>query len=271
MQMNKLFIYTFVSIFATGLLLLLYMLYYEPYTIEITRYRLPNADLKGLKAVFATDFHIGTTEMEQKRLLNIIALINKEKADLIFLGGDYIKGHKKNSSLPPEIIAEHLKNLHSEYGTYAVLGNHDSYYGKEIVKSALINAGIHVFNNSSLKLNINNRFIYLSGVNDYYTDNYDISKAVLHTQKPLILLSHSPDIFPKVPNDILVLAGHTHGGQISFPFIGPLLVPSDYGRRYKYGLITSGSKQMIVSKGLGTSLLPLRLNCKPEIVVLEFE
>lgn len=268
--MNKFIKYSSVIGLIVILFLTFYMLY-EPYTLQITRYKLSHPYLKGLKIVFATDFHIGKNSREQKRLQNIISTINIEVPDLILLGGDYVKGHKKTSTLPPDIIAKQLGNLQSVYGIYAVLGNHDSYYGKKIIKQALQNAGIHVFDNSSLKLQINGKPLYLAGINDYYTDRYDIKKALANTDYPLILLSHSPDTFPEIPQNTFVLAGHTHGGQIVFPFIGPLLIPSDYGRRYKYGHIVSESKQMIVSRGLGTSLLPLRLNCKPEIVVIEFQ
>ena len=101
---------------------------------------------------------------------------------------------------------------------------------------------------------------------------YFKSIILKQNNKNTILLSHTPDIFPKVPNTVmLTLAGHTHGGQIVFPGTEPLLVPSAYGKKYAYGLISENNKSMFISKGLGSSILPLRFNCKPEIVVIEFK
>ena len=78
-------------------------------------------------------------------------------------------------------------------------------------------------------------------------------------------------MFPQIPDNIfLTLAGHTHGGQIRLPFIGALIIPSEYGEKYAKGLIKENNKTMIVTKGIGTSILPLRFNCPPEIVVIEF-
>jgi len=94
--------------------------------------------------------------------------------------------------------------------------------------------------------------------------------ARVRTDDPIILLVHEPDIFPKVPDNVaLTLAGHTHGGQIRVPLIWPWLVPSAYGARYAYGHIIEDHRQMIVSGGLGTSIVPLRLGVPPEIVHVE--
>lgn len=88
----------------------------------------------------------------------------------------------------------------------------------------------------------------------------------------LILLCHSPDVFPKVPKEVnLTLAGHVHGGQVRLPILGSLIVPSNYGDKYSQGLIEENGKKMIVTKGIGNSILNVRFNCIPEIVVIEFE
>ena len=86
------------------------------------------------------------------------------------------------------------------------------------------------------------------------------------------MLTHSPDIFPKVPKEVnLTLSGHVHGGQVRLPLLGAIIVPSKYGDKYSYGLIEEDNKKMIVTSGIGTSILNVRFNCKPEIVVIEFE
>jgi len=103
------------------------------------------------------------------------------------------------------------------------------------------------------------------------TASPNIYEALENTKSPTILLTHTPDIFPKVPSDVnLTLAGHTHGGQVRLPLLGALIVPSDYGNKYSSGLIEEKGKKMIVTNGIGVSILPIRFNCPPEIVVLEF-
>ena len=91
--------------------------------------------------------------------------------------------------------------------------------------------------------------------------------AQVTTDDPVILLAHEPDIFPRVPSRVaLTLAGHTHGGQIRVPLIWPAFVPSQYGTRFAYGHIVEGERHMIVSGGLGTSIIPARFGVPPEIV-----
>ena len=132
--------------------------------------------------------------------------------------------------------------------------------------------GIKVLANSNIKVNINGKDLYIAGVEDKTTRTPDIYKTLDLTQNPVILLTHSPDVFPKVPEKVnLTLSGHVHGGQVRLPLIGALIVPSDYGNKYSQGLINEKGKQMIVTKGIGNSILNVRFNCIPEIVVIEFE
>lgn len=100
----------------------------------------------------------------------------------------------------------------------------------------------------------------------------DVSKALKDTKSPRILLSHTPDIYYDVEEEVdLILAGHTHGGQICIPFFGAPVVPSKYGSKFAERIINDGKNLMIITKGLGTSILPVRINSVPEIVVIEYE
>lgn len=252
-----------------GAVLLLYGVFCEPNCLQVTHYTIKNPELSGIKIAFASDFHVSKRHL--KRLYKTINAINAEKPDLVILGGDYVKGHKKNSSLPIEQIATAFTHLKSPQGTYAVLGNHDHYYGKKEVTSALKNAGITVLDNKNRRLNINNKELTLAGVADYSEDKPDLIKAFKNATAPAILVSHSPDIFPASPKTALTLAAHTHGGQIRLPIFGAPLIPSEYKRRYDAGFIRENAKDMIVTQGLGTSLLPIRLNCPPEIVIISFK
>lgn len=256
--------------FVFGFAVLFYAAAVEPYMLKITKYTLKNEILSGTKIIFATDFHVAPYAWEKRRLQRIVSKINAQNPDLVILGGDFVKGHKKSTSLSPQEIAAALAQIKAPKA--AVLGNHDTYYGKSDVLNALVKVGIPVLDNQNMRININNHNIMLAGVSDYYTDKPEVEKALKNTKFPVIFVTHSPDVFPQLREQVtLAFAGHTHGGQIIFPLIGALLVPSDYGQRYRYGLIYEKNAPLIISSGLGTSLISLRFNNRPEIVLVQFE
>ena len=123
--------------------------------------------------------------------------------------------------------------------------------------------------NESCKLKVNGTPIYIAGIQDIVTGYPNLEKALQNTKQPVILLSHQPDIFPSVSSNVfLTLSGHTHGGQVNIPGIGPVIRPSKYG--YQVGNYKKDGKELIVTQGVGTSVLPFRFNCAPEIVVIDF-
>ena len=201
------------------LIALFFGFFLEPKRLKVKTYNIACSELKGLKAVFASDFHIGIKE--QKRLDKIVELINAQKADIVFLGGDYVCGHLPERSMKISEIGKSLSRIEAPLGIFAVLGNHDSYYNKKTVKLCLKWADIWVFANSGLELSFNNKKFYVGGVEDFKTGTPNLSRTLQNAQEPIILLSHSPDVFAEVPDNVLLtLAGHTHGGQIYIPFLG---------------------------------------------------
>ena len=264
-------IITLVKIAAVLSCLLLFdAIIYEPYTLKIINYNISNSKLAGIKIVFATDFHIAPYKWEKWRLQKIIETINAQNPDLVILGGDYVNRHTKTSTMSPENIADFLRQI--KFPKAAVLGNHDTYYGKQEVKKALENVGIPVLDNKNIKLNIHGTDICIAGVSDYDTDNPDMQKALANSCSPLIFVTHSPDVFANIGKKAdISFAGHTHGGQIILPFFGALIINTNKTEKYTYGLFYKYDRPMIVSSGLGTSILPLRFNNLPEIVVTEFE
>ena len=242
----------------------------EPNMLRVKKYTLSDDNLKGLKIVFVSDFHI--TPNGQKRFDKLINTINNEKPDIVLSTGDFVGGYKDNETMPIEDIAKNLTKIKSKYGIITVLGNHDwDTDGIKITKTLEAN-NITVLANSNVKINTGDKGIYIAGVEDLKTRKPDIDKALSNTENPTILLSHSPDVFPSVPQKVnLTLAGHLHGGQIRLPFRGAITVPSRYGNRYTTGKITEDDKTMIVTNGIGMSILPIRFNCPPEIVVITFE
>lgn len=256
-------------ILIIGILLAIYSFFVEPNKLEITNYKIQDKELAGVKIVFASDFHIKPNQ--QKRLKQIVATINEQNPDLVVSTGDYVSGHTQESTMHPKEIAEELSKIRTKYGFYTTLGNHDGWYDRWFIQEILENKGIKVLNNKNVKLPMNGKNICIAGVEDMMTGFPNIEDALKGTNSPTILLTHTPDIFPDVPPNVnLTLAGHTHGGQVRLPILGALIVPSDYGNKYASGLTVEKGKKLITTRGIGVSILPVRFNCTPEIVVIEF-
>lgn len=258
------------NIISLILIALMWCVTIEPNVVVVNKYKIQDKNLKGIKIVFAGDFHV--KPYQEKRLQYIINKINAQKPDIVLLIGDYVNMHEEEWSYPIAKTAEELSKIDSKNGIYTVLGNHDYYKEGKKIKKAMTNAGITVLENDCKKVVINGKTVSIAGIEDLTTGFPSLRKALRYAENPTILLSHQPDIFPLVPKSVnLTLAGHTHGGQVVFPFKGAVIVPSQYGTKYASGYFEENDKKMIVTKGLGTSILPIRFNCPPEIVVIEFE
>lgn len=241
----------------------------EPRMLTVRHYHIKNSELKGIKIVFVSDFHV--LKNQEKRLDKIIEKINTQKPDIVLLGGDYIKADYPEKSMDIKTIAKHLSQIKPKYTTLAVLGNHDYLYGMNRVKYELEKNNIKVLMNENVPFTIGQKTLYIAGIEDFWEGHPNINKSLKSTKEPVILLSHNPDVFPQIPPEVdLTLSGHTHGGQVVLPIFGAPIVPSDYGNKYAQGFVTENNKKMIVTKGLGTSILPIRLNCLPEIIVIDF-
>ena len=262
--MKNYFIILFIIFFILGV----WVVVIEPYTLNIKRIAIKDSRLSGLKIVFASDFHI--KPYEKFRLVRIVNEINAQKPDIVLLGGDYVNG-THGSTMPIEDISKGLSQIKSPMGTYGVLGNHDGWHGGYKVTKSLRQHNIKVLENSSVEFD---KFI-LAGVEDMKTQHARVDFAIpKHPSKPVIFLTHNPDLFEKVPNGTyLTLAGHLHGGQVDLPLIGKLVVPSKFGKKFVEGngFIKEDGKMLYTSKGLGTSILPVRFRCAPEIVVITFK
>lgn len=241
------------------LLSFLWAFFVEPNLIVVKKYKLNKFDKK---IVFISDLHI--SKFKKNRLKRIVKLINKQNPDLVLSGGDYIHGHSGETTLEIEKIAEELSKINAPI--ISVLGNHDGWYDKYRVKKSLENNKIKVLMNSSTKF----ENISIAGVEDLQTGIPNINSALEGTESPRILITHTPDIYDEVKENVdLILAGHVHAGQVRLPFYGAILLPSKFGKRFEYGLLNYNGNDMIVTKGLGTSIMTMRFNCVPEIVVIE--
>ncbi len=189
-------------------------------------------------------------------------------ADLILFVGDYATGAPRYEADAAAVMAEQRAPL----GVFAVLGNHDRWVGQENSLRALREAGVRVLLNQHVKLTRGGASIYLAGVNDPYTWGDDLGAACAGIPKGacILLMAHSPDIIPKARRRgiALVLAGHTHGGQVNLPLVGPPVVLSHLGRKYAHGVFRQGKTMMFVTRGAGEIFPPIRFNCPREIAVL---
>jgi predicted MPP superfamily phosphohydrolase len=195
-------------------------------------------------------------------------MTNALNPDLITLGGDY--PHEGVQYIAPCI--HELGRLRAPLGVYAVLGNHDHYSGGQPHASAALRAArIQELTNRGLWIEADGARLWLCGVGDYWRDKQNLPAALGESTRrdAVILLSHNPDYVERItdPRVGLVLSGHTHGGQVDLPVFGPPVVPSIYGQKYAHGLVQGPATQVFVSRGIGTISPPVRIFCKPEIVL----
>jgi predicted MPP superfamily phosphohydrolase len=255
--------------------------------------KLPNwpDDLELTIAVIA-DIHACYPWMSEERVGEIVDLANAQKPDLTVLLGDYVCTHRFVSGhVPPGAWAEQLARLEAPLGVYAILGNHDWWWAaipteapdnSRSVRRALAEAGVPLLENQSVRLSQRGRPFWLIGLGDLLApvpnprhgrgaDDLPAAMREVYDDDPAILLVHEPYFFPWVPDRIaLTLAGHMHGGQVNLPIIGPPvgLIKRRSGK-YIYGEYALGERRMIVSGGLGTSLLPVRILRPPEVVMVK--
>jgi predicted MPP superfamily phosphohydrolase len=249
----------------------------EPASIRLTEYRLPleGADaqkLRGLRIAVIADLHAGAPYIDDKKIERIVSMTNATKPGLILLVGDYVVGGVPGGKhMPIEHIAGLLKPLAAPMGVYAVLGNHDHWENGPVITDSLRKAGIIPISNASFSVVFGPDKLYLAGIDDYVTHHSNPAAALkaVPIDRRAICFTHSPDIFPLLSDKcILTIAGHTHGGQVSLPLLGRLVVPSKYGQHYAAGFRREGSKYIFVSTGIGTSIIPIRFGVPPEISLL---
>jgi hypothetical protein len=249
----------------------------EPRSLVVTRADLAvpqwPAEARPLRIAMLADIQPAGPHVTAERVAEIVAQINALEPDLIVLLGDYVSLMRASTShVPPKATAAVLARLQAPLGVHAVLGDHDWWLDGRYVRRLLEDAGIEVYENDARPIEAGDgRRLWIAGLADLSARPVDLPGTLTQVtdEAPVILLSHSPDIFPEVPPRVaLTLAGHTHGGQVNLPLVGRLIVPSRFGQRYAYGHIIEGGRQMFVSSGIGNAILPLRYGVPPEIVLL---
>ena len=238
---------------------------------RLTIARWPTA-LGPLRIVALADLHTGAPHVTVDKLAGIVARTNAEHPDLIVLLGDYvIHGVIGGRFVEPERTAAALRGLAAPLGVFAVLGNHDWWYDGDRVSRALTEAGIRVLEDTAAPVETRGGPLWIAGVSDLYTRRSDVGRALASVPEgaPVIVLTHNPDVFVRVPpRVVLTLAAHTHGGQVNLPFFGRLIVPSQFGERFAIGHVHEDGRDLFVTPGIGTSIVPVRFGVPPEISVL---
>jgi uncharacterized protein len=219
-----------------------------------------------LTLVHISDPHIVQIGLRERRAID---LINDARPDLIVLSGDLTREGSR-----PADLEKFLGALRSRYGTYAVWGNHD-YWDRAAITwgpETLRRSGVTLLRNGNVRLPWPGGRVVIAGVDDPVTGRDNLKEAMhgVPREDVCILISHSPEIAPSLGNwDIdLVMAGHTHGGQIRLPGIGALYVPPGTRDFVEGWFNVQGGARLHVSQGLGWSYLPVRFFCRPRIDVI---
>ncbi|MFD0909068.1 metallophosphoesterase [Ruegeria arenilitoris] len=285
------FIKGLLAVTLAGLVVSLHGFFIEPaMRLRVRKWKLKRADWTAppLRIAVIADLHAGEPFVTLKRIRQVVRRKNALDADLVLLLGDFTASHRMVSKpVAMADITSVLAGLTARHGVFAVLGNHDWWDdtaaqgrggGPNLYADALAANGIPVLSNSAQKLD--DPGIWLAGLEDQlaivegngrYRGLDDLSGTLrqITDDAPVVLMAHEPDIFPQVPDRVaLTLSGHTHGGQIRLFGWSPV-VPSRFGNRYAYGPVREGGKDMVISGGIGCSILPVRFGVTPEITLVE--
>jgi predicted MPP superfamily phosphohydrolase len=242
-----------------------------------------------LRLVLLADPHVVEPYMPLSRWANIIASANDLEGDLVLLLGDYAAGHFwRTGTVKAADTARAAAALRAGTGVYAINGNHDWWDdrtaqrkgGPPLAERAMEDNGIAVLSNKALRFEKDGLAFWLSGTDSAlaiskgrgrFESRADLAAALamISDDAPIIHMAHEPDLFVTIPPRVsLTLSGHTHGGQIRLFGHSPV-VPSAYGNRFAYGHVVEDGRHLVVSGGLGCSILPVRFGMPPEITVID--
>jgi predicted MPP superfamily phosphohydrolase len=232
---------------------------------------------RPIRIALLSDIHIGNRAMTVPRLEAIVAQVNAAHPDLVLLAGDFVVGHDATGAAAnAEALTVPLTRLAAPLGVVAVLGNHDHWTSPDAVRAALARAGVTVLENQGVRRGP----VTVLGVGDVFSGHDDLAQTVAAAAAlggAPIVLTHSPDLVHQLPAGFpLLLAGHTHCGQLVLPVIGAPLRGSPYSHwqplfdaRYRCGVIRDPGRTTVVTAGVGAGTVPLRLGAPPDFWLIE--
>jgi predicted MPP superfamily phosphohydrolase len=251
-----------IAICALGMAVVVDALLIEPRWVEVTHHRVPGRLTKTLKIAHLTDLHTyGAGGIE----LEVLRLVAAERPDLIVITGDLI-----SSTDAYEGCRQVLRGLHAPLGVWVVRGNHEIWAPVEDEKGYYRSEGATILVNESTEVADG---VWIVGFDDAFAGSPDLDRALANIPQDAfkVALFHSPDFFDQVAGRCdVALSGHTHGGQVRLPLLNPFWLPPSCGR-FVDGWYGQKGSRMYVSRGIGTSILPIRFLCRPEIAVIVLE
>lgn len=231
-------------------------------------------ELTGLPEAFAgftiaqiSDLHLGPF-LCLENLEPVVQAICNLRPDAIVLTGDFVTRLDHGE---PEMLVQALSRLTASEGVFAVLGNHDWWGNGPLVSDSLRKSGVTLLVNRHISWRRGSQELYLAGIDDVWVGRHDLAEAMagIPVSARAILLAHEPDFADAAaldPRILVQLSGHTHGGQICCPILGPLHLPP-YGRHYPRGLYTIKDMVLYTNRGIGMVFKPLRFACRPEVTL----
>ena len=232
-----------------------------------------NNSFDGLKIVHLTDIHYKRI-ITEKRIDDLINEINLLKPDIVALTGDLLDKDSIITNADEEFLISKLSKINAKYGKYAVIGNHDYIFDNNILQNIYTKSDFILLDNSyDIIYNENNDNIFIGGLANVSYKKADIDKTMEYFNNNddinyKIILVHEPDysdtIVEKYPNINLILAGHSHNGQVNIPYLKELFLPA-YSRKYYEGFYELNDTKLYISSGIGVSRINFRLFNKPSI------
>lgn len=249
--------------------------WYRVETVWVTLRRLPKS-FSGIRIAQISDIHMGGW-MDRERLQSVVDLLLEQKPEFILITGDFLTGHGFGSSHRQAIgdLQEVLAPLASTVPTFAVLGNHDYWTDAQAVREMLAACGIKDLSNAVFTITRDGANLHLCGVDDVWVGDVKLDEvtARLKDDSPAILLAHEPDFADTsaaTGKFDLQVSGHSHGGQVVLPFVGPPILPY-LGNKYPGGLYQVGTMAQYTNRGVGMLTPAVRFNCPPEITIFILE
>lgn len=249
----------------------------EPNLLVVRRVEIVSARWHGAPLTIAAlgDTHVASPHVNVARMERVVRRVNALRPDLVVLLGDYAGSHEpeaRRSGIEQSEVLGGVATfamLQAPLGVVGVLGNHDSWYGRESIAGAMEDAGVAALWNRNVTIRRNSSEFAVAGLADDDTGDPDFALALDGAEgMDALVLSHSPDPFAKMQaGPALMLAAHSHCGQVTIPFIGRPILPIR-NKNYACGLVEENGAALYVTAGIGTSKLPVRFLNPPEIVLI---
>jgi len=253
----------------------------EPATLTVRRVTVESPSWRGppLRIGVISDTHVAAPHMNVRRMQRVIGRMNAEQPDIVLLLGDYTGGHERASRRRRPERSEVLRGvevfgeLTAPLGAYGVLGNHDSWFDNLAIEAALARGEVRALENAAARVARPSGAFWIAGIADMQSPRQppQVDRALSDVKDgaPVIAISHWPDPFVDIPGSVaLMLAGHTHCGQVNLPLLGRLAHASPMSEQWPCGLYDEGGRKLFVTGGVGVSILPVRFRAPPEIVIV---